>query len=56
MDSGVWIVGAVVWIGVCGWLGSWIAGEKGRDSTEGWLLGAFLGPLGILIELLLPTK
>lgn len=37
-------------------LNLWIAGEKNRSRTEGFLLGLFLGAFGVLIELLLPTK
>jgi hypothetical protein len=38
-----------------GFLGSWIAGQKGRDPAEGFCLGAFFGPLGCLIEALMPA-
>lgn len=37
-------------------VGAWIAKEKNRDFAEGALLGCFLGPIGWLIEALLPTK
>lgn len=38
-----------------GLFGSWIATQKGRRENEGFVLGAILGPLGWLIELLLPN-
>jgi hypothetical protein len=37
-----------------GFLCSWIAGGRGRSSFEGFLLGFLLGPLGMIIELILP--
>ena len=36
-------------------LGAWVAGIKGRGGTEGCLLGALFGPLGVIIEALLPA-
>ena len=41
---------------VCGVLGSWVAAEKRRDTSEGFWLGFLLGPFGVLVELLLPVK
>jgi hypothetical protein len=41
---------------IFGFLGRWIAGEKHREPSEGFLLGFLFGPLGVLIEALLPTK
>lgn len=40
---------------VFGFLGSFIADQKGRSSGEGFLLGFLFGPLGCLIEVLLPN-
>jgi flagellar biosynthesis GTPase FlhF len=40
---------------VMGTLGFWLAGEKGRSELEGLILGFLFGPLGVLIEGLLPT-
>lgn len=34
--------------------GRWIALEKGRSGTEGLVLGLLLGPLGVVIEAVLP--
>jgi hypothetical protein len=36
-------------------IGCWIAVQKGRPAFEGWLLAFLLGPLGLLIEALLPN-
>jgi hypothetical protein len=36
--------------------GIYIAYAKGRSLLEGFILGAFLGPIGWIIEGLLPTK
>ena len=47
---------AVLVISAFGWLGGWVAKQHGRDESEGRLLGAFLGPMGVLIEALLPAK
>jgi len=35
-------------------LGAYIAAQKNRDQGEGLLLGCLFGPLGVLIEALLP--
>jgi uncharacterized membrane protein YeaQ/YmgE (transglycosylase-associated protein family) len=45
----------VIGIVIFGLLGGWVAGEKHRHEGEGFLLGFFLGPYGVLIEALLPT-
>ena len=41
---------------VFGGLGAYIAGEKQRSGVEGFLLGLAFGPLGTLIEVMLPTS
>jgi hypothetical protein len=41
---------------LCGLLSAWVASQKNRDSSEGFLLGALFGPLGVLVEGLLPTQ
>ena len=40
---------------VCGWLGQYVAAQKGRSLNEGMLLGLFLGIIGVIIAALLPT-
>ena len=37
-----------------GILGAWVAGQKGREPIEGFVLGLFFGPIGAVIEALLP--
>jgi hypothetical protein len=39
-----------------GGLGAWIASQKQRDPSEGFILGLLFGPLGCLIEALLPSR
>lgn len=36
--------------------GYFIARDKGRSAVEGILLAFFLGPIGLVIELLLPRR
>lgn len=40
---------------VLGGVGYWIAGAKGRSGAEGCALGCLLGPIGWIIEAVLPT-
>lgn len=40
---------------IFGGLGLYIAGEKGRSGAEGFALGCLFGPVGAIIEALLPT-
>lgn len=47
----IWVLGAILSAGI----GMWIADQKNRDAWEGALLGFFLGPIGWIIEALLPT-
>jgi len=35
-------------------LGWFVSYQKGRSQFEGWLLAVLLGPIGLLIEALLP--
>jgi len=42
-----WVIFAV--------FGCWIAGQKNRSFGEGFFLGMFFGPLGCLIEAILPS-
>lgn len=37
-------------------VGAFIAREKNREMAEGALLGFLLGPLGVIVEGLLPTR
>jgi hypothetical protein len=50
----VWAIAAiVVWASYAG-LGAWIASQKDREPIEGLLLGLLYGPIGALVEALLP--
>jgi Na+/melibiose symporter-like transporter len=44
---------SLLWI-VCGCLGAWITGRRGRSSLSGFVLGVLFGPLGLMIALFLP--
>jgi hypothetical protein len=39
---------------VFGFLCSWIAGRRGRSRVQGFVLGFLFGPVGIIVELVLP--
>ena len=52
MEYGILV--AVVMIAMAG-LGGWVASQKNRDATEGFVLGLVFGPLGVLVEALLPN-
>jgi hypothetical protein len=55
MGMAQWIVvGWAAWAAVFGSLGAWIACQRDRKGEEGFILGALFGPLGVLVELLLP--
>lgn len=41
---------------VCGGIGSWVAYQCGRNRIEGFVLGFVLGPIGILLEAMLPKR
>ena len=43
-------------IAAFGFLGKYIVELKGSNPMEGFLLGIFLGLLGVLIEAVLPRK
>lgn len=49
-------IGAGVGLCLCGGLGGYVGDAKGRGMGEGFVLGFLLGPLGILIEALLPNQ
>jgi len=36
-------------------LGAWIASQKNRDGGEGFILGLLFGPIGVIVEAVLPT-
>ena len=44
----------LAWV-LLGGLAAWIAGQKNRPRMEGFLLGSLFGPLGVLVEALLPS-
>lgn len=51
----VLVVAAAVWIAF-GVFGAWISKEKGRDSTQGAVIGFLFGPLGVFVLAMLPAK
>jgi hypothetical protein len=55
MDGSILVVLAIVWC-ITGGLGAWVATQKYRDVGEGFILGLLFGPLGVIVEALLPTK
>lgn len=46
----------VVWFGGFAALGRWVAMNKRRRGAEGLTLGLLFGPLGVIVEALLPTN
>ena len=53
MEALIAIIAFAVWCATIG-LGAYIAAQKGRQPIEGLAFGLLLGPLGLLIEVLLP--
>ena len=49
------LIFGVFWIVVLGGVGYWIAIQKRRSEVEGAALGCLLGPIGWIIEAVLPT-
>jgi hypothetical protein len=50
------VLGYIVAVAVAmGLLGLWVAAQKRRSPAEGCILGLCFGPLGVLIEALLPS-
>lgn len=45
----------IAWLAVSA-LGVYVAAQKGRDRFEGWLISILFGPLGVLVEALLPAQ
>ena len=39
---------------LAGLLGAWVATQRRRSAGEGFLLGVLFGPLGVIVECLLP--
>jgi hypothetical protein len=44
-----------LWI-VMGFLGAFVAAQKRRAVAEGFMMGLLFGPLGVLVEALLPNE
>jgi hypothetical protein len=44
----------LLWLAL-GASGSWVAAQKGRSPGEGFALGCLLGPIGVLVEAMLPV-
>lgn len=56
MNEGTYVLfGMIGWMACIG-LGCYVAGEKGREPGEGFVLALLFGPFGVLISALLPTK
>jgi hypothetical protein len=47
-------ISVVGWVAMFGYLGQWVAHECGRNEREGFWLGILFGPLGLILEALLP--
>ena len=54
MDTGLLIGLWLICEMIMGGFGVWIANQKGRKELEGFILGFFFGPLGIIVEAVLP--
>jgi len=48
-------IGIAVYLFISSILGCYVAYEKGRSQTEGFIFGLLFGPLGLLIVACLPT-
>jgi hypothetical protein len=49
-----WLVFFGIMAVLMGALSAWVATQKHRDASEGFVLGLVFGPLGVLVESLLP--
>lgn len=49
-----WLLPVALILLAHGALGSWVASQKRRSALEGAILGLLFGPLGVLVEALLP--
>src|SRR4051812_6274143 len=50
-----WLVVLLVLATLFGGLGLWVAVQKNREPFEGFMLGFLFGPVGAIIEALMPT-
>lgn len=50
------LAGIIVYVALFGYLGGWIADQKGRDPWEGVALGILLAVPGLIIVALLPER
>jgi hypothetical protein len=50
-----YVVGIPIWI-LCGIFAAWIATTKGRSGCGFFILGAILGPIGIIIAAVVGKK
>ncbi len=55
MDLVILVILVIIWVGIFGGIGAWIARSKGRSGWEGLLLGIALGVVGWAIEVLSPV-
>lgn len=51
--DGLFVVVAIGWLTMAA-LGAWVADQKFRSMAEGFVLGLLFGPLGVIVEALLP--
>ena len=51
-----WLILVIVLAAVFGALGAFVAVQKRRDVAEGLIMGFSFGPLGVLVEALLPQR
>ncbi len=49
------LIGLIFAAVISGFVGLYISGQKHRSGAEGWWFGFFLGPVGWIIEGLLPV-
>jgi hypothetical protein len=51
-----WLIGAGLWSLGCAPAAEYVAWNKGLSMAEGFFLGVVLGPIGALVEALLPDE
>lgn len=54
-DNPIILIGLVGWF-VLSTFSAWVASQKGRSVFEGFVVGMMFGPLGVLVEAMLPSK